>query len=272
MVMDTVKRNLPAAITSYDLLKMAAVTLMIVDHAGYYFFNEEQWFRIAGRLCVPMWFFLIGYARSRDLGAPLWIGCAVLVLANIPAGMFILPLNILGSIIIVRLVLNPLMDFMLAHERFYFWRVCAMLPFLYLPARYIGEYGSLGVILAIFGYLVRRCQDGAVPEKLVRQYMIYAALSFVLIQYFEFGTFSQLQFMALCIGIVPVMAVLYFFRAREFLSLTNKIPGPAVSAIQFFGRYTLYIYVGHLLLFKWVAMYSDPARFTFMDWTFFPAV
>lgn len=272
MVIGPVKKELPRDLTSYDFLKMAAVTLMIVDHAGYYFFNDEQWFRVFGRLCVPMWFFLIGYARSRDLSSPLWIGCAVLVLANIPSGMFILPLNILGTILIIRIILNPVMDFMLAHERFYFWRVCFALPFLYYPTRFIGEYGALGLILAIFGYLVRKKQDGTLPEELTQQYFLYAALMFVVIQFLEFSAFSEAQIIAMCIGIVPVMGLLYFFRPLTFPALTAALPSLINALIRFMGRYTLYIYVAHLLIFKFAAMYVDPARFGFMDWTFFPSV
>src|SRR5690606_10698014 len=98
------------SLTSYDLIKAAAVLLMIVDHVGYYFFPDQDWFRVFGRMCVPIWFFLIGYARSRDLSLPLWIGLAALVVANMIAGMSIFPLNVLGTMILVRLVLDRVMD------------------------------------------------------------------------------------------------------------------------------------------------------------------
>ena len=45
-----VKAKLPAEITSYDLLKAAAVIIMIIDHVGYYFFIDEMWWRAVGRI------------------------------------------------------------------------------------------------------------------------------------------------------------------------------------------------------------------------------
>ncbi len=45
---------LPRDLTSYDLLKTLAVILMIIDHVGHHFFPDEMWFRVVGRLCVPI--------------------------------------------------------------------------------------------------------------------------------------------------------------------------------------------------------------------------
>ena len=78
-------KNLPRDLTSYDFLKAVAVLLMVIDHVGFYFYPDQQWFRVFGRLCVPIWFFLIGYARSRDLSLYLWGGMILLVFAQ-PAG------------------------------------------------------------------------------------------------------------------------------------------------------------------------------------------
>lgn len=60
-------RMLPREVTSYDLLKCAAVIIMVIDHVGFYFYPENLWFRAVGRIGFPVWFFLVGYARGRDI-------------------------------------------------------------------------------------------------------------------------------------------------------------------------------------------------------------
>ena len=59
-------KTLSSYLTSYDLLKTLALVLMVIDHIGYFFYPEEMWWRVLGRLSVPIWFFLIGYANARD--------------------------------------------------------------------------------------------------------------------------------------------------------------------------------------------------------------
>ena len=47
-------KQLPANITSYDLFKALALVLMLADHIGYYFYDDVDWWRVAGRICVPI--------------------------------------------------------------------------------------------------------------------------------------------------------------------------------------------------------------------------
>ena len=79
----TLSRN----ITSYDMLKTAAVVLMIIDHIGYFFFPEMPIFRALGRLCVPIWMFLVGYARTREISRELWIGGVILAVSKMAVGL-----------------------------------------------------------------------------------------------------------------------------------------------------------------------------------------
>src|SRR5687768_12599522 len=116
------KKTLPKDITSYDLWKTFAVIFMVFDHVGFYFHPDEMGWRIAGRLCVPVWFFLIGYARSRDIGPRLWLGAGILVVANAVAGMAVLPLNILATMIIIRISIDAIMDRALVSKKL-FWPV-----------------------------------------------------------------------------------------------------------------------------------------------------
>ena len=135
-------------ITSYDLLKTFAVIFMVVDHIGMYFFPDDLWWRAAGRACVPVWFFLVGYARGRDLSPKILIGAALLLVANFLAGMPIFPLNVLVTIILIRLILNPLMTTTLSVTGREFWPMAMLLFLLAIPTMLITEYGPQALILS----------------------------------------------------------------------------------------------------------------------------
>lgn len=258
------------ALTSYDLFKAAAVILMILDHVGYYFYPEQEWFRVFGRLCVPIWFFLIGYARSRDLTPPIWIGMGVLVVANVVAGLSVFPLNVLGTMILVRLTIDPVMRAAKRNAES-LMVVSAILFALILPSYMVAEYGTQGIIMAMFGYIIRN--QVTVPgikthQALASGFCLFTMLNFVGIQQLIFA-FPTPQMLVMFVGILLVCSALYMFKPMEFPRLTAMIPGPITALLQFLGRYTLEIYVSHLLLFKAMAMYFDPARFQFMQWTLF---
>ena len=52
----------PHAVDNIDWLKAAAIILVAVDHIGYFFIENDHWWRVFGRLAAPTFFFLMGYA------------------------------------------------------------------------------------------------------------------------------------------------------------------------------------------------------------------
>ncbi len=142
--------HLSRNLTSYDLLKSFAVLLMLVDHVGYYFAPDEAWLRVAGRFCVPVWFFLIGYARSRDLSPRLWVGAAILVIASGVTGMGFFPFNMLVTIIILRLGLDAVMAGT-QQSRQALWQIGVLFLALTFITAYAFEYGTLAFVMAMFG-------------------------------------------------------------------------------------------------------------------------
>lgn len=52
-----------------ELLKCVGFILMIIDHVGYLFFPDLIFLRMVGRLCAPMFFYLlvIGFNRSKNV-------------------------------------------------------------------------------------------------------------------------------------------------------------------------------------------------------------
>lgn len=256
---------LPKDLTSYDLLKALAVALMITDHVGYFFFVDEMWWRVAGRLCVPIWFFLIGYAKSRDLGWKLWAGGVLLIVSDFMVGHYFIPLNILFSMLLIRMTIDPLMKAATRNfETLAF--VCIVFAVFSMHSAVAFEYGFSGFILAMFGWLVRHQDEpdamGALPQAFPRYYMVYAFAVFVTVQSMSFGM-TQIQTVALAAGTAAVFLGLYEFRPMTYPGLSRRLGGGA-GVLRLLGRRTLEIYVGHLVLFKFLALLTQPGRFQFM--------
>ncbi len=52
-------------VTTTDLWKFFGVIFVLVDHYGFFFDNDQDWWRVFGRLAAPIFFFFIGFARTR---------------------------------------------------------------------------------------------------------------------------------------------------------------------------------------------------------------
>lgn len=245
-------------ITRYDVLKSFALITMLIDHLGYYFMPDNPWPRIPGRLSFPIWLFLIGYAKSRSIDKKLIIGATLLIIADLVFGMTLVPLNILWVIIAVRLCLNPITRLIGQSEALLFGvmgGLCILHPYI----SFIGEYGSLAVLMAMAGYY-RRHSFGTQPIIAV----FFAVLTFA---YYIFAeqqamNFTAIQTILMTIGLGGVFAALWFYlpepKEKPQTDLTtHNDPTPVAihrpwlrRAFQFMGRNTLEIYVAHLLVFK----------------------
>jgi hypothetical protein len=151
--MHTLKK-LPVEVTYLDILKTVAIILMIIDHIGYYFFPENDWFRAIGRACVPVWFFLIGYANTRELPNRLLIAALILALADLILFQRVFSLNILVSFIFLRLTLDYIMLYLLRSRYIYVLGFILTSLFFY-GTNMVIEYGTLGITLAALGYITR---------------------------------------------------------------------------------------------------------------------
>lgn len=247
----TANPSLPKDLTSYDLLKSFAVIIMIIDHTGGYFFPDDLWWKAIGRIGFPVWFFLVGHASGRDLPQKLLGGALILIFANWIVGKPIFPLNALVTIALIRITIDWVMAQSLRTDyAIYLWS--AFLFFMVIPTMVFVEYGTLGLITAMFGYMIRHRQT-IHNETLVFCFMIFALLAFIGYQQVIAG-FSQEQFYFMAIGTLFVRMYLYYFDRRHYPRLSNILPGFVVWSLQFGGRRTLEIYVVHLLIFKFAAL------------------
>ncbi len=261
-------KALPKTLTSHDLLKTLAILLMIIDHIGVYFFPEELWWRAAGRLSAPIWLFLIGYAKTREVPTKLWISALILFLSSFLISDAIFPINILIGIIITRLILDKVTNWFFADREHVVAGILAAL-LLMLPTYFLFEYGTLCIMLALYGYLQRWNETKKLlPKWASIAFILISATSYIFMAAisFEFDT-EQKIIMALGVSIVFIM--LYLFSPQNNLKLSKTLPKPITALLKITGRKTLEIYVVHLLLFKALAFYFGIEGFNLFEWQWF---
>jgi hypothetical protein len=263
---------LPKDLTSYDFLKTLAVLLMVIDHIGYHFFPDEMWFRVLGRLSFPIWFFFVGHARSTELSPRLWGGIAILVASSLIAGQYLLPVTALLTILISRYLRHGIVIRSL-HSPQALRGMFLILFFAGFPTGILFEYGTMGMLFVLMGYIMRHYEE--VKKDIEEKYLLLFAGASFFVFYVTQGmtlttaTLSQAGVMFL--GFSVLFYWLWNFRAKTYPDLTKKLPRVLIVPLQIMGRYTLEIYVAHLVLFRAIAMNIDFKRFGFLDWEIAPA-
>ena len=243
-----------------DWLKTAAIILVSVDHVGYFFIEDDQWWSVFGRLAAPMFFFLMGYAQTRTVPLQwIWLGVVLTLLDSWNTDWTWVAPNILLSFTLIRIA-RPYVQILVHH---YGWAafvllvsaLCAMLPI----AAEIVDYGAEGWLWALFGFYQRIYADGekatdedgatqssastahAMTENvgLVRLLACFvAAVVYVWQEQVEFS-FSHMHFVVFILGIGVLSLSLCLFRRGP-----SRIQPPEAIAgvLRLIGRYTLEIY------------------------------
>lgn len=260
-------KTLPSALTSYDLIKAVAVVIMICDHIGFYFFPENEWWRAFGRIGFPVWFFFVGHAMGRELSPRLVGGAVMLAVVSAIVSMPVFPTNALVTIILIRVLLDPLMRFA-GKGVGPLIQTMVMLAVLALPTSFLTEYGTMGLLFALFGYIVRHKDTFMGGRDIRLPVMLACFFTFALLQEMVFG-FTQPAFLFMAGGTLGTCLLMMVFRPMEFPRLSARIPAIFKAPIQFMGRRTLEIYIVHLLLFKGLAAILNPATFPLFHFRLF---
>lgn len=248
-----------------DWIKTVAIVLVEIDHLGLYFIEDDEWWRLAGRLATPIFFFLVGFAQTRKV-PPHWIVLGVLLtlvdwwIEDWTLG----PPNILLSFALVRFA-RPAIARLVRHGWAGFAPIVILLVLALPFASGAVEYGSGGWLWALFGLCQRIWLDqtelDSARQELPRSQAggqrppyrsadpmrtaagVIAAISYAWQEQRDFA-FDGTMTLALVCGISVVSLVLWRFRRGP-----SQIPLPAAAAttLGFVGRHTLEIYVLQLL-------------------------
>lgn len=264
-------KGLPKALTSYDLLKTVAIILTVVDHVGHFFYPEEMWFRTIGRLCLPLWFFLIGYANTTQVPKSFWVGGIILVISSLVAGQYLLPLNILFTMAFLRIYRAGVLRHSLASPEA-LRGMFLILFFLGFPTAILMEYGALAMLMVLVGFMARRKDEvyEIIPKKFVLLYVFATFVAFFMVLGGSMPTLSEMQALVIIVGFAVTGVVLWHFRPVTYDHADKFMAPSIIKILQFTGRKTLEIYVVHLLVFRGVAMYLYPEKYEFMQWDWVP--
>lgn len=143
-------------INNTDWLKVAAIILVSIDHTGYFFIENAQWWSVFGRLAAPVFFFLMGFAQSHKIPFR-WIilGVFLTLLDSWNNEWAWVAPNILLSFALIRFV-RPYVQISAQKYGwgafvFFHGVLIALIPF----AGNIADYGAEGWLWALFGFYQR---------------------------------------------------------------------------------------------------------------------
>jgi len=266
-------RRTPAVDTT-DWLKTVAIILVLVDHVGYFFIDNDHWWAVFGRLAAPTFFFLLGYAKSR--GVPLkWIGLALglTLLDSWNNDWHWVAPNILFSFAFIRFG-RPYAQTLLERYGWVGFALLAAALFALLPVTaQVVDYGAEGWLWALLGLCQRLYVDrksvadlnGTISAKITRPtrrnwglmrllVCLIAAAAYVWREQIEFS-FSRPQYMVFIVilGILSLQLCLFLRGPTRW-----QPPKFIANALGFIGRHTLEIYAielaGFELIVKWMKL------------------
>lgn len=260
----TVAKTEPHTVDNTDWLKTAAIILVIIDHFGYFFMENDLWWGVFGRFAAPTFFFLVGYATSR--GVPLhWIGLGVglTLLDSWNADWEWVAPNILLSFAIIRIAQPYVLAIVRRRPWIAFAVLLAVLLALLPFAAKMVDYGIEGWLWALVGLYHRLYVDGKAATEVgtasqavaqdadpvskqagaVRLFVcLAAAVIYVWQEQIEFS-FPQTHLIVLIIGLCLLsLSFLAFFRGPSRFQPPSVIAG----VMGFAGRHTLEIYAVQL--------------------------
>lgn len=249
-----------------DWLKAGAIILVVVDHIGYFFVEDDRWWSVLGRLAAPAFFFLIGYGQTRNVPVRwIWLGIILTLLESWNAGWTLVVPNILLSLALIRVVRPQLQPLLVEYGWLAFVVIvsvlCAALPVM----RHIVDYGTEGWLWALFGIYQRLYVDGRSSAKLngVLQSLqpdsekknigllrlltcLIAAVVYIWREQLEF-LFSKLYFSIFVLGVgILSLSLCFFFRGSSGIQPPELI----ATILRFIGRHTLEIYAIQLAAFE----------------------
>lgn len=245
--------------TTTDLLKAAALVFVLVDHTGAYFVEDETWWRLFGRLAAPIFFFLIGFARSRAVPWT-WLAFGlVLTLSDAVSSESLTEptLNILLNFALLRWAVLPLVERWVLPSP---WRLAvlvagcaAAIPF----TDHLIEYGTGGWLWALFGLAHRRALDDPEPQRRWARTGIAAviAIAYTLREIEDFG-FDPSEAVVLAALVAALAFLLTRFRR---VTVAWQPPQPLAALLHLSGRHSLEIYALSLFAMQVVAYGIDAA-------------
>jgi len=240
-----------AVVNSHDLLKVLAISVMVIDHAGRFFVDDNVWMRMIGRMAAPLFFFMVGYSGSyRFKWQILILGVALSTIGFLTStgnGIErILPLNILLSFVLAKLILDRFDP--AAQTSGVLVTVLVILMVVSIPTYiFMVEYGSLGLCYAIGARLLSQ------RHTLARFWICVTVSVHFLFEMVEGLIWNPVAPASILPNAIPflaavfgaTLAILLNYRFRTFDIKYAWIRTPVI----YVSRYSLQVYFFHLAAF-----------------------
>jgi len=238
-------------VTTTDAWKLFAIAFVLIDHYGLFFDPDETWWRLFGRLASPVFFFFIGFARTRTVPWTwMFFGLLITAVDFATAANRQVLINILLNFALLRLAL-PSVE---RHVMTYPARLAAvaLASAAVIPVLDpVLEYGGEGWLWALFGLAHRMLLESGEEFARVRRNLLgmAAGLAYIVRERSDYG-FDLVQSALLIVFVVGLVLGLMRFRRTD---LSWQPPPPLKPVFTFTGRHTLEIYGVTLLAMQLVA-------------------
>lgn len=206
---------------------------------------EWEWMRVIGRASAPIWFYVAGYSSSLDKPLPknwlYWgLGVDAVLFATLPNDRFV-PLCVLFTLFAARFAV-PIIYPLKAKAPAVFYAVLLACAAFAIPSDKLAEYGTLGVLWGLAGYMAKQNEPACVQTSFLMVLAVVQSLAMWVM--FSF-TFSQTLQVLAYVGLA-VCALWQFSPARFKPVQAGWLP---YAVLHFFGRYSLPFYAVHLTVF-----------------------
>lgn len=218
----------------WDVAKLIALLLMFVDHAGVFYFPNEEWLRGIGRGAAPVFMFLTGLAAHYRFSRELLVLAVVLSVFEFWYYGGPHALNILWVILACRLLLAWMEKRKIVIKRPHEWLIACVL---FTPTLLISQTGTLGLLMAMSGYMMKHESKHKHAARWLAIILFTYGICVILI--------SELGMGAVFWTLVSLEVVYKLLRwvAEKPKAITN-----APVMLRPFARYSGYVYVGHLIV------------------------
>ena len=241
----------PKPVTTTDVWKFFGIVFVLLDHYGFFFDNDQDWWRVPGRLAAPIFFFFVGFARTRQVPRRWLVLGVILTVAEAWTEDFEkFDLNILLNFALVRLAV-PVVGQRILPFPVRTALLALGVILLIRPVASVMEYGAEGWLWALFGLSHRLAFDAATPHALWTRNALAAlvGLVYIVAEIIDYA-FALATGTALILCVAALVVSLVRFRRAD---LERQPPEPLAMLLRFAGRYSLEIYAGTLFLFIVVA-------------------
>jgi hypothetical protein len=219
------------------------VLALLADHAGFALDRRQPWWRLAGRLAPPIFFFLVGFARSRRVPWT-WPVLGALLTAAYAVALDVTMLNVLVSFALLRGVALPLAERHVLARPWATAIVAGLSVALGPVTDRLVEYGTVGWLWALFGLSHRlRGEPGRARVVTSGALGVLAALAYAVGQARDHAL-GGLPAAALAGGVMALLLALLRFRRTV---LPWQPAEPAATLLRLCGRRSLAIYAVSLL-------------------------